>query len=203
MAEITKRTNTIIELIAVGENCVYSIGKIQVTKQGDIYLASKIKATGLEGLHFSRHRDGTCHIRMKGKEIENGFEKRIPISDFDGFEFLQGWGFGLESLPILHKEYRLSPTKCNSIVAINMRHFKDMPFCLGIAILTESGVHHLLNSYKDFKNRQVYICANSQPMVGIVFGAVNEDKALARAIKEGESTAIVNQDFAEIASKKT
>ena len=131
------KVNTIVELIAIGKENVYSIGKIQITSQGDIYLCSKIKAPGFDGLHFSRHKDGTCHVRIKGKEIENRFEKRIPIDKFDGFEFLQTWGFGIESLPQLYKEYKLSPTKYNSVVAINMRHFKDSALNIGISILSE------------------------------------------------------------------
>ena len=160
------RENYNIEIIGVGRNSVYSIGKIQFTKQGDVYLISKIKDTGL---HLSRHKDGKCHNRMKGKELFSELEKRVSINDLDGFEFLQTWAFGLDSLPELYAEYKLN--KCNAIVAINMRHFKGLVFNLGIALLTEKGIPQLMNMWKDFENRQVYICA-STPMVGIVFGAV-------------------------------
>ncbi|MDP1993126.1 MAG: hypothetical protein Q8K00_19085 [Syntrophales bacterium] len=160
------RKSTVVEIIGIGNNAVYSIGKIQITKQGDVYLIPKIKDIGA---HFSRHKDGNCHVRMKGKELFNEFEKRVPISDFDGFEFLETWAFGLDSLPELYSEYK--PNKCNAVVAINMRHFKESRFNLGIAILTEKGMSYLMSMWEDFNNRQVYICASTTPMVGIVFGA--------------------------------
>jgi hypothetical protein len=63
---------------------------------------------------------------------------------------------------------KINPTKQ---VAINMRSFEGLAFNLGIAILTEKGLPQFIKMWKDFKNRQVYISANSVPMVGIVFGA--------------------------------
>jgi len=156
-----------IEIIAVGRDRVYSVGRIHITKSHDIYLISKIKDSGL---HLSRHRDGRCHVRMKGKELSNDFEKRVSIGDFDGFEFLQTWAFGIDSLPELYGQYR--PNRCNAVVAINMRHFEKSAFNLGVALLTEKGLPQLMNMWKGFDNRQVYICANPNPMVGIVFGAV-------------------------------
>ena len=156
-----------IEIIGIGRKCVYSIGKIQFNKKGDIYLVKKFKDTGL---HFSRHKDGKCHVRTKDREIFGGFEKRVSINDFDGFEFLQTWAFGIDSLPKLYGQYR--PNRCDAVVAINMRHFEKSAFNLGVALLTEKGLPQLMNMWKDFENRQVYICANPNPMVGIVFGAV-------------------------------
>jgi len=161
------RKNHNIEIIGVGSDAVYSIGKIQLTKQGDVYLIHKIKDTGL---HLSRHKDGECHVRVKGKELFK-IEKRISIDHLDEYEFLQTWAFGIDSLPELYAEYKLN--KCNAVVAINMRHFKGEAFNLGIALLTEKGIPRLMNMWKDFKNRQVYICASSIPMVGIVFGALS------------------------------
>lgn len=162
-----ERENHNIEIIAVGRERVYSVGRIHFTRHGDVYLISKIKDAGL---HLSRHRDGRCHVRTKGKELSKEFEKRAPISDVDRFEFLQTWAFGLDSLPELYPQYKLK--NCNAVVAINMRHFEGAAFNLGVALLTEKGLPQLMNMWKDFENRQVYICANSYPMIGIVFGAI-------------------------------
>lgn len=161
------RENHNIEIIGIGKDSVYSIGKIQFTKQGDVYLISKIKDMGL---HLSRHKDGKCHVRMRERKLFNNYEKRVSINEFDGFEFLQTWAFGLDSLPELYSEYKLG--KCNAVVSINMQYFKGLAFNLGIALLSEKGIPQLMNMWKDFENRQVYICASSTPMVGIVFGAV-------------------------------
>lgn len=158
-----------IEIIGIGRDAVYSIGKINVTKQGDVYVIRKLRDTGL---HLSRHKDGNCHVRTKDDELYKLPSKGIHINDLDGLEFIETWAFGIDSLPELHTEYQ--PKKCNAIVAINMRHFEGLPFNLGIALLTQSGIPQLMEMWKDFKNRQVYICDSSDPMVGIVFGAYAE-----------------------------
>lgn len=163
------RNNQNIEIIGVGLDAVYSIGKIQLTKQGDVYLIPKIKDTGL---HLSRHKDGECHVRVIGKELFK-VEKRVSIERLDEYEFLGTWAFGIDSLPELYSEYRLN--KCNAVVAINMRHFKGSAFNLGIALLTEKGIPRLMSTWKDFENRQVYICASSTPMIGIVFGSLKNE----------------------------
>lgn len=155
-----------IEIIGVGRNAVYSIGKINLTKQGDVYLINKI---GNIGLHLSRHKDGEIHLRTKDEQIYREEQKRIHIKDFDGIENLGSWAFGIDSLPELYTEYK--PKKSNAVVAIDMRSFERLAFNLGIAILTEKGLPQFIKMWKDFKNRQVYISANSIPMVGIVFGA--------------------------------
>jgi len=159
-----------IEIIGIGRNAAYSIGKINITRQGDVYVIPKI---GDSGLHLSRHRDGNCHVRTKKNELYKLPNKKVNINDFDGFEFIETWAFGIDSLPDLYKEYERN--KCNAIFAINMRHFEGLPFNLGIALLTKSGIPQLMEMWKDFENRQVYICASSDPMVGIVFGAYKKE----------------------------
>jgi len=81
-----------IEIIGVGKNAVYSIGKINLTKQADVYLISKI---GNIGLHLSRHKDGEIHLRTKDEQIYREEQKRIHIKDFDGIEYLGSWAFGI------------------------------------------------------------------------------------------------------------
>jgi hypothetical protein len=161
-----EREKHIIEIIGIGSNSVYSIGKINFTKEGDVYFINK---TGDSGLHLSRHKDGNCHVRMKDKEIFKLHPKRVHINDFDGFEFIETWGFGIDSLSELYAEY--NPNKCNAVVAINMRYFKGLAFNLGITLLTKNGIPQLMDMWQDFENRQVYICASTIPMVGIIFGA--------------------------------
>jgi len=160
-----------IEIIGIGRTAVYSIGKISITKKGDVYLINKI---GSAGSHLSRHKDGRVHYRTKNEEIYKEPEKRIPIKDFEGVEYLGTWAFGIDSLPELYKEY--NPRKSNAIVTINMKAFDGLAFNLGIALLSEKGLLPFLEMWKDFKNRQVYISASSNPMVGVVFGAFKKEK---------------------------
>jgi len=155
-----------IEIIAIGNGKIYSVGKINISKQGDIYIIKNIENIGL---HFSRHKSGECHIRTKEKKLSSNFEKRETVDKFDGIEFLETWCFGIESFHGIYKEYK--PKKCNNIVAINMSCFKKQPFNLGIWLLTEKGIPELMNMWKNFTNRQVYICTHSQLLVGFIWGA--------------------------------
>ena len=165
-----KRDKYCIEIIGIGRNAAYSIGKINITKQGDVYVIPKVPDMGI---HLSRHKDGNCHVRTKNDELYKLPEKRVHIDDLNGLEFIETWSFGIDSLPELYAEYK--PKKTNAIVAINMRHFEGLPFSLGIVLLTESGITQLMEMWKNFENRQVYICASSDPMVGVVFGAYKEE----------------------------
>jgi len=96
-------SETRIEVIAIGERGVYSVGAIVVSSKGDVYHISKFKD---KGIHLSRHASGKTHWKMDRKEflcIEDG----KPIKDFKGIEFLGTISFGMESLPRLFDEYKM------------------------------------------------------------------------------------------------
>jgi hypothetical protein len=164
------KTNYTLEIMAIGKTTIYSIGKIQLSKKGDIYLIQKDRHS--LGMHLSRHRDGTIHTKMKNRFLSCNFTKRVPIKDFKGFEFLQTWGFGLESLPVMNKEYKYE--KCDAVIAIDMRPYKGSTFNLGVILLTQDGLPKLFDMWKNFTNRQIYISAGSFPMIAVVFGSAPE-----------------------------
>lgn len=165
------KNKTTIEILAIGRDAVYSIGKVDISKSGDVYLIHKIKNANL---HTSRHRDGQLHTKLNNQILANHGKTRIPVEKFDGLEFLQTMAFGLDSLSELHKEYK--PKKSNSIVAINMINYENLSFNLGIWILTENGIANFHKAYQNMENRQVYICASSKPMIGFIFGNVSNKK---------------------------
>jgi len=84
-----------IEIIAIGDNKIYSVGYIKIYKEGDIYHIHKIAGSDI---HTSRHKDGTYHWKSRTNNLCNNLGKRRPIKDFQGLEFLGVNAFGINSL---------------------------------------------------------------------------------------------------------
>jgi len=155
-----------IEIIGISKECNYSIAKIHISKLGDVYLIPK----GGIGLHYSRHRDGTCHWRTKQGQLNYSLPKQIPIDRFDGLESLGTYAFTADSMRKPKLEYKFR--KCNAIVGINIDILGDYTFNLSFAILSKKNVCQFINICKTLENRHIYICADTHPMIGIVFGGV-------------------------------
>ena len=153
---------TTIEIIAVGEENIYSVGSVNVSKEGDVYVIYKIKYIG--DSHLSRHSSGETHQKFRDNVQE--IRKGIPIKDFKGIEFLGTYGFGLESLPMLYKEYRMK--KSNGVFAFDMRNYRQAAFNMSIAILTEEGLPKLYEAWKNLDKRQIYIFTECHPMIAIM-----------------------------------
>ena len=151
-----------IEIIAIGMNKIYSVGRIHVSKKGDVYHAYKHKND--YGFHMSRHRDGTIHWKSKTEKIP--IRKTVDIENFSGVEYLGTQGFGLESLPELFNEYQIK--KSDGIFAIDMRNYKESSFNLCIAIFTDEGLEKLYKAYKDYKKRQIYFYMDCHPKIAII-----------------------------------
>jgi len=151
-----------IEIIAIGKEKIYSVGAVEVSQKGDVYVIHKMKGIGL---HTSRHSNGKTHWKSKNNKVFIKIREGTPIKDFKGIEFLGTHAFGLESLPQLYKEYRMK--KCNGIFAIDMREYSKAAFNMSIAILTEEGLPRLYESWKNLKKRQIYIFTDCYPMVAI------------------------------------
>jgi hypothetical protein len=99
-------------------------------------------------------------------DITTKIREGIPIKDFKGIEFLETCGFGLESIPLLHKECRMK--KCNEIFAFDMRDYAESAFNMSIAILTEDGLPRLYESWKRLGKRQIFIFTDCHPMIAIM-----------------------------------
>jgi len=168
MSEIT------IEIIAIGEEDIYSVGAVNVSEKGDVYVIEKIKGFG--DSHLSRHASGEMHRKTRNGVMK--IREGIPIKDFEGIEFLGTYAFGLDSLPRLHKEYRMK--KSNGIFAVDMRNYRQAAFNMSIAILTEEGLPRLYEAWKKLAKRQIYVFTNCHPMIAIMAA---DAKALQR--KEG------------------
>ena len=151
-----------IEIIAIGENKLYSAGYINISKKGDVYHITKMCGSDM---HLSRHASGETHWKSEQNDFCQEIRKSVPIKDFKGIEILGTIGFGLDTLPELYKEYKMK--KRNAVFAVDMREYKDSSFNMFVAILTEEGLPHLYNSWKKLKKRQIYLFADSHPMIAI------------------------------------
>lgn len=163
-----------IEVIAIGENAVYSVAKICVleSKNGsEVYIMNKALGTDL---HLSRHASGKTHLRSKKLGIDQDLGKRVPLASFKGFETFGPMAFGIKSLPRLYKEYKMK--EYDGIFAIDMRAYKNTAFNLAISILTEEGLVTLQQMWKNLNKRQVYLYTDCQPMIAITVADVKNKK---------------------------
>lgn len=151
---------TKIEIIAIGENKIYSVGYVTIARDGGVF---QIHKTGGSDMHTSRHASGS--LRWTSETNSQEIRKGVPIKAFKGIEFLGTHGFGLNSLPELYSEYKME--KCNGIFAVDMREYKDAAFNMSVAILTKEGLPRLFDSWQKMKKRQIYLFTDSHPMIAI------------------------------------
>lgn len=155
-------SKTRIEIIAIGEDAIYSIGAIEISENDDVYFFHKAS-----GSHISRHASGQVHTRLPDGGILK-IRDGSPIHEFEGYESLGTFAFGLSSLPVLHKEYRMQ--SCNGIFAVDMRAYKGAAFNMAVALLTNEGMNTFQEIWKGFGKTQMYVYMDSHPMIGIKIG---------------------------------
>lgn len=157
-----------IEIVAIGKEKAYSVGAVVISQKGDVYVIHKIIGTDFK---TSRHTSGQRHWKSIKNKIFTKLSNSKPINDFKGIEFLGTWGFGLESLPHLHKEYKMK--KCNAIFVIDMRDYTKTAFNMFIAILTKEGLPMLNQLWEKHKKTHTFVFAESHPMVAITIADVS------------------------------
>ncbi|MBI2576422.1 hypothetical protein HYV84_04350 [Candidatus Woesearchaeota archaeon] len=158
-----------IEIIAIGLTKIYSVGKIGIKSDGSVYHAFKLK--NLEGIHTSRHRDGTLH--WKSKQLKIPLRKGADIRDFSGLEFIGTQAFGLNSLPELYNEYKIK--RMDGVFAIDMHNYKEGCFNLTIAIFTDEGVLQLFDSDKFAQKKKIYLYTDCYPRIALIAMEVKKD----------------------------
>lgn len=164
-------SKTRIEIVAIGKEKIFSVGAVEVSEKGDVYVIHKIKDSNF---HTSRHSSGELHWKSIKNKVSTKIRDGMPIEDFKGIEFLGTSGFGLESLPKLHKEYKMK--KCNGIFAVDMRNYDKAAFNMSVAILTREGLPILFESWNKFKKRQIYLFTECHPMIAITVADVRVDQ---------------------------
>ena len=165
-------SQTRIEIIAIGNEKVYSVGAIVVSAKGDVYLSHKIKDSDF---HLSRHASGETHWKSNKIKLCQHIRKGQPIKEFKGFEFLQLYAFILDALPELYKEYNMKV--CDGVFCIDRRAFSKGAFNIQVGILTKEGLPSLLTSSERLSKRQVYIFPNCHPMIAITVGDAQIESA--------------------------
>jgi hypothetical protein len=152
-----------IELIAMLENKLYSIGEVCISKMEDVYFIPKTGSN--DGFHISRHFDGKLHWKSHtmGKM---SIRQAESIKDFKGIEFLGTTYLNLDVLSTRFNESKLK--KCNGIFIFNANEYKDSMFNMTVAMLTEEGIQSLYTCVKNWKKGQIYIYTESNPIIGII-----------------------------------
>jgi hypothetical protein len=90
-------------------------------------------------------------------------------------------GFGLDSLPILYKEYMIR--EYDGIFCIDMRNYKDKAFNMQIYMLTKESLPSLLSMPSLLENRQICIFPECQPLISIIVGSAKKEGAKASNAK--------------------
>ncbi len=150
-----------IEIIAISKKQIYSVGAIEITKNGDVYYFCKIYGSDI---HYSRHATGRIHWKSEKLRLSKELGQGTPVKHFEGIEYIGTIGIDLNCLPELYKEYKMK--KCNGLFAIDAREYEKSFFNMSVAILKREGVPSLF-SIKDFKRHQIYIFTDSYPMIAI------------------------------------
>jgi hypothetical protein len=164
-------SQTRIEIIAIGNENVYSVGAVVVSEKGDVYVINRIKDSGF---HLSRHADGETHWKSTEPKLYQKIRKGKPITEFKGIEFLGIHSFGLDSLPKLYKEYKMKDY--DGVFCIDMRQFKDKHFNMAVSMLTEEGLSSIISSSKLLKDRQISIFPECNPMIAITIGNARTER---------------------------
>jgi hypothetical protein len=156
---------TRIEIIAIGNNMVYSVGAVVVSPRGDVYLIHRFKDSDF---HMSRHASGERHWTSTKTKLFEKIGKGKPIEEFEGIESLGTSAFGVDSLPRLYKEYKMK--KYDGIFCIDMRQFMGKPFNMLVSILTKEGLSSLVSNSERLENRQICLFPECTPMVAVTVG---------------------------------
>jgi len=155
-------TQTRIEIVAIGRDAVYGVGAVVVSREGDVYIVSKMKHLGVK---HSRHASGVLHWKSRKPEFFQKSRKGAPIADFRGLENLGVRGFGLDILPKLFKEYQVK--KCDGIFFFDMRDYSQKTFNMIIWMLTKEGLQELSDTIKEYTRGHTYVYSGCHPMIAI------------------------------------
>ncbi len=159
--------NTEIEILAVGNGKVFSVGKIQVTGKSDVYFIHKIKGLGF---HASRHASGQINWKSEKINLNQIVGHDEKIANFKGVQYLGTFAFGLDSLPETFTEYKMK--EYDGIFSVDMRKYQGKVFNLSVAIFTEEGIMDLYRNFQKYRSVQIYVYADCNPKVAIaVFDA--------------------------------
>ena len=158
-----------IEIIAIGNDTVFSVGSIVISKEMDVYINTGTKTS--PDFHTSRHASGKVHWRSRKEEFTSDIRQGQPISKFKGIELLGTHAFGVQSLPNLFPELfkDVKLEEHDGVFCVDMRQFEGKAFSIAVAMLTEEGLSSLLSS-KTLRDRQVCIFPDCTPMIAITVG---------------------------------
>ncbi|MFA4824868.1 MAG: hypothetical protein WC593_06875 [Methanoregula sp.] len=160
-----------IEIIGILDDKKYSIGKISVSKKGDVYIFHKQKGLNF---HTSRHKSGSLHWKPSPLGLKQPIRHSTPTDDFKGIEQLECWAhsqINSAKLSGLYPEYKMKKQD-DKICAINFGAYMGEFDLINLMVfmLTQEGIPFLYTSSNNLTKRQIYLYADSFPMIGIIVG---------------------------------
>jgi len=155
-----------IEIIGLDGMNFYSIGTVEVDSKQNIYIFYKepgviIKVTRHAG--GKHHQDLIDLIRNKTKRRD--FPRRSPISELKGVEIVSHFALFSKNYQELFTEYKLRKTQ--GIFCIDLREYDNKAINLSVQIVKRDFFPDLLNTVVPTEKRQVYIYAESDPIVSM------------------------------------
>ncbi|MEW5955085.1 MAG: hypothetical protein AB1626_00930 [Candidatus Micrarchaeota archaeon] len=157
-----------IEIVAISEKQIYSIGKVEVSHKGEVYFLPKIKQSKA---HYSRHASGKTVFTADNRK--SCIRTTRPIDDFKGIEDVGTTLIFSDNLNMFH-EYK--PTKNDGVFEIDLRKHGPTTFFVWTGILTEEGRSQFKEFYKEQPKRQARLFDNVRPMIGIIAFEVKPTK---------------------------
>ena len=151
-----------IEIMAIGEKIIYSLGAVEVTEDGDFYLFIKYEGSPSK---FSRHKSGTLIVENEviGRLL---IRKGEPIESFRGVEHIATVATGLGVLDTSFTEYEMK--QCDGIFCIDMRMYERSAFNLLVYMLNKGSIRNFLETALQFSKQQYYLYPGSYPLIGMV-----------------------------------
>lgn len=155
-----------IMFLAIGDTGIFKIGGVSIEQKEDaIEVYSYPSFKGLD-FHVSRHSSGDLHWKQGEKKVDLPFEKRVPMKDFSGVEGLGTWGLSVENHDEFHPKY--GSKHYDGIFLIDTRKYRGAYFNVAFYILTKEGLPTFYSVWEKYGKRQIYLYANSHPMVGMI-----------------------------------
>lgn len=155
-----------IEIIGLDGKKFYSIGCVEITDNNEVYIVFK----GKDGVvKFTRHRSGKSHIQIidaeSGKVTRRDTEPKPAIEEMKNSERIVTQILFSRQFDELFNEYKLKKGK--GIFCIDLRAYTKGAFYLSVSIVRKNSFSDILNTVVETENRQVYIYAESDPMLAL------------------------------------
>jgi len=162
---------------------------IKTSKKGDVYV-NHIQVGS--DYHLSRHSGGVYHQKFKGSTIWS--EKRIPIEDLHGAEWLNTVVINLDSFASKYEvEEKVLESLCELYFIVDVDRCRNVQ--VTFAILTEAGIPKFLEWAENFGEESHHIFREFNPIIGVLAVHPQSVKNLDYGIERLKRTVSNHRDY--------